>query len=98
MNKVRILWEESHKVGRRWDARALILGIHRTAAYPEGIKYTVALIDLETGERVLAIDNCAGHGHHIHIRDEVRPYNFVNERQLKKDFWMLAETIMGEDT
>lgn len=57
----------------------------------------MALIDLETGERILAIDNHAGHGHHIHIKGEVRPYNFLNDRKLIRDFWMLVGIIMGED-
>ena len=92
-----IIHENAHKVGRKWYVRILILGVVTTPAYPEGIKYRATLVDLETGERVLAIDNCAGHGDHIHIRNELRPYHYLGTGELLRDFWKMADTLMGED-
>ncbi len=56
------------------------------AEFPEGIRYSLCLIDLVSGEMVLLYDIHRGKPHHRHLRGEEVPYDFVDEEQLLDDF------------
>ena len=53
---------------------------------PEGIRYSLCLVDLEGGEVVLLYDIHRGKSHHRHVRGKESAYDFVNEDALLDDF------------
>lgn len=91
-----IIKDDAHRVGEKWFVRIRLLEVQPTKEYPDEIKYTLALINLRTGKRVLGLDNYGGHGHHMHIDNEVRPYVFKDKRQLLRDFWASVEEYKRE--
>ena len=54
--------------------------------YPEGIKYSCYLGDLETGEKIIGYDLHLGKGHHRHVRGRETRYNFRGLETLLDDF------------
>ncbi|MDP2600796.1 MAG: DUF6516 family protein [Deltaproteobacteria bacterium] len=75
-----VLEMEIHKVGK-------------SAKYPDGVKYGLVLVDLQSGKRVL-MDNHHPKGPHIHLSDQEIPYEYVDEEKLIKDFKNLVLTHM----
>lgn len=67
--------------------------VGRSTKYPDGVKYSLILHDLETGKRVL-MDNHHPKGPHIHVNGEEIPYQFIDEERLIKDFKALVLTNM----
>jgi hypothetical protein len=56
------------------------------AEFSEGIRYSLCLIDLASGEMVPLYDIHRGKPHHRHLRGREVPYDFVDEDQLLDDF------------
>lgn len=56
----------------------------RTAEWPQGYKYRLALVS--NGVCVLRYDNERGKGDHVHIGDVERDYGFRDVDQLVADF------------
>ena len=54
--------------------------VGHSARYPDGVKYGLLMVDLQTGKRVL-MDN-----HHLHIDETERPYEYRGDVQLIEDF------------
>jgi len=54
--------------------------------FPEGIRYSLCLIDRSTGAVVLLYDIHHGKSHHRHLRGQETPYAFVDEDTLLNDF------------
>lgn len=52
--------------------------------YPDSVKYAFTYV--KNGERLIAIDNYSGEGHHIHYRGEKRAYEFDGLEQALQDF------------
>ncbi len=96
--RIRIIRELDHEVGEHHYVTIRILFVPRCREYPQGVKYTLTLLDTKTNERVFGIDNQGGHGHHMHVNNEIRPYWYVNVRQLHKDFWAHTQVILDEET
>ena len=65
-----------------------------STSYPEGIKYSLALI--EDGKRILAIDNFKQEGHHIHIYTLKVKYMFHNISWTEKIFYILVQAIEND--
>ena len=59
--------------------------VPKTAAMPEGVKYSLAYIDKE-GKRVLGYDNAEGKGHHRHERKLETPFSFESIESLTNRF------------
>jgi hypothetical protein len=53
---------------------------------PEGIRYSLCLVEPESGEKVLLYDIHRGKSHHRHLRGEETAYEFVDENRLLDDF------------
>ena len=87
---VRIIKDESHEVGRGCNAYQRIIEIPPTDGYPEGVKYRLVLLDAD-GRKLVCLDNHGGHGHHLHIRERMERYVFRGIRQLREDFWRIAQ-------
>src|SRR5260370_30659027 len=59
---------------------------------PGGIRYSLCLVDLASGEVILLYDVHRGKPHHRHLPGEETPYNFVVEDALLGDF--LGDVIL----
>ncbi|HJY83036.1 MAG TPA: DUF6516 family protein [Candidatus Binatia bacterium] len=62
--------------------------------FPEGIRYSLCLVDRQTGEVVLLYDIHRGKSHHRHFRGEESPYEFVEEDKLLEDFLREVDLIV----
>jgi hypothetical protein len=61
---------------------------------PEGVRYSLCLVDLESGEMTLLYDVHRGKSHHRHLRGKETSYNFVDEDTLLDDFFHDVELIL----
>jgi hypothetical protein len=61
---------------------------------PEGIRYSLCLVDLETGTILLLYDVHRGKSHHRHLRGEETSYDFVDEDTLLDDFFGAVTLIL----
>ncbi len=53
---------------------------------PEGLRYSLCLVDLESGNVVLLYDIHRGKSHHRHLRGQEMRYKFVDADALLNDF------------
>jgi len=63
---------------------------------PEGIRYSLCLVELASGEVVLLYDVHWGKSHHRHLRGKETSYQFVNEDKLLDDFLRDVARIVEE--
>jgi len=61
---------------------------------PEGIRYSLCLVELERGEVVLLYDIHRGKSHHRHLRGEEISYRFLDEDSLLDDFFREVALIL----
>jgi len=61
---------------------------------PEGLRYSLCLVDLESGEVVLLYDVHRGKSHRRHLRGEEISYNFVDEDTLLDGFFRDVALIL----
>lgn len=59
--------------------------------FPEGIKYSLFLVDPNTSKIIMGMDNHKPKGHHIHHGDIESSYKFSNTEKLVEDFWELVK-------
>lgn len=89
--KPRVVESTAHLVGDDLYIQIIVLDVQPSPLYPGGTKYSFTLVDIKIGGRVFAIDNYGGHGHHMHIGEEVRHYRFLGLQKLRADFWAYVE-------
>ncbi|MBI2661613.1 hypothetical protein HYX09_05115 [Candidatus Woesearchaeota archaeon] len=58
--------------------------VRKTRQYQEGVRYSLAYV--RDGKNLVRYDNYMGHGHHKHIKDKRKNYEFKDEWQLISDF------------
>jgi hypothetical protein len=87
-----IIFEHRHVDGN-YVIEMTIIRVKKDADYPEGIKYSLVIIDRTTGKRVLGFDNHERRGHHIHKGKKEIKYSFVDEWTLIEDFTKEYEKI-----
>jgi hypothetical protein len=63
---------------------------------PEGIRYSLCLVELESGKVVLLYDVHRGKSHHRHLRGEETAYHFVDDNALLNDFLREVALILEE--
>ncbi len=68
--------------------------VGHSARYPDGIKYGLLMVDLQTGKKVL-MDNHHPKGHHLHIDETERPYEYRGDDELIEDFKRFVLDHMG---
>jgi len=88
-----VYWHKARLQGRyilEWK----IHQVGKSRKYVDGIKYGLILLDELSGRRVL-MDNHHPKGPHMHVDDEERPYRYVDENRLIKDFRELVLECMG---
>jgi hypothetical protein len=73
------------------------LRIHRVEdkRYSDGVKYSLLLIEMKTGNKVL-MDNHHPKGHQFHLDNDEFPYRYENESRLIDDFKNLILQHFGE--
>ena len=62
--------------------------------FPEGLRYSLCLIDRATSEIMLLYDIHRGKSHHRHLRGQESPYRFVDEDTLLNDFLREVDLIL----
>ena len=63
--------------------------VGKSLKYKDGVRYSLILIDLANGRRVL-MDNHHPKGPHVHLDERELPYEFSNEDKLIDDFKKLV--------
>ncbi|PWU14118.1 MAG: hypothetical protein C5B49_13630 [Bdellovibrio sp.] len=58
--------------------------------YPEGIKYSMFLVDPMSGDVLFGMDNHQPKGPHLHIGKREETYAFTTVEGLIEDFWRRA--------
>jgi len=58
--------------------------------YPDGIKYALFLVQPESGDVILGMDNHKPKGPHLHLNGREELYRFTTVDDLIEDFWRLA--------
>ena len=80
-----IIFAHKH-VEERFVIEMKIVRVRKNSDYPEGIKYSLVVIDRKTAKRILGFDNHERRGHHMHRLGRELPYEFVDEWKLIEDF------------
>lgn len=62
--------------------------------FPEGVRYSLCLIERTTEEMVLLYDIHRGKSHHRHLRGQESLYTFVDEDTLLSDFLRDVDLIL----
>lgn len=70
-----------------------IIRVKKDHNFPEGIKYSLVMIDKKTKNRILGFDNERGKGHHLHRLYRELPYEFKDEWKLIEDFYKEYEEV-----
>jgi len=73
--------------GGRYLQEVRISTFAPSSRLPGGIRYSLCLVDLESGKVVLLYDVHRGKSHHRHLRGEETDYRFVDEDRLLDDFF-----------
>lgn len=68
--------------------------VPKTKKYPDGIKYSLIVIDPSSNKKVL-MDNHTPKGHHYHIDEEEFYYLYSSIDQLIEDFKSLVKVHLG---
>ncbi len=64
------------------------------ANFPEGVRYSLCLVDCTTNKVILLYDIHRGKSHHRHLRGQETPYTFVDEDSLLTDFLRDVDLIV----
>jgi len=80
--------------GGRYPQEVRISTFSPSPELPEGIRYSLCLVDLENGAVVLLYDVHRGKSHHRHLRGEEASYGFVDEDTLLDDFFRDVALIL----
>ena len=60
--------------------------------YPDGIRYRLALVDIESNQVLALFDNHYPKGHHRHLEDGTEsPYRFDSAEKLVEDYLAVVE-------
>jgi hypothetical protein len=81
----RILYWQKAKIQERYLIELKIYEIGDPVRYPDGVKFSLICIDLETGRQVL-MDNHHPKGAHTHLDDVEIAYKFTDVTSLMADF------------
>ncbi len=87
-SKVHLIHKNTDRVA---IAELKVWQVPKNRNFPEGIKYSLFLVDQKTGEVVIGFDNHKPKGHHMHVGEQEQLYSFRNSEQLIDDFWSAAE-------
>ena len=80
--------------GGRYLQEVRVAAFPPSSELPEGIRYSLCLVDLKSGEVVLLYDVHRGKSHHRHLRGNETSYSFVDEDTLLDDFFRDVSLIL----
>lgn len=78
----------------RYVLEQKIYAIEDLKRFPDGVKYSLILVDQKTGKRVL-MDNHHPKSHHVHLGGKEFEYEFTSEQKLIEDFKDFVYQYMG---
>ena len=90
--KANLKFFSKNKILGRYVVELSIHEVPKSKNYPDGIKYGLICMDLETKSFVL-LDNHHPKGPHVHVNDREFAYEYVNDDQLIEDF---KEMVLNE--
>ncbi len=65
--------------------------VRKSEKYPDGVKYSLYCVEVDTKNVLIGIDNHHPKGHHIHFGDEEEIYFFEDVEKLIEDFYALVK-------
>jgi len=83
-SKVTLLHRRSEAIA---VAELKVWRVPKNAHFPEGLKYSLFLVDKSSGKVLVGFDNHKPKGHHVHIDVSEKPYVFSDVATLVEDFW-----------
>ena len=86
-NKVTLVHRSGDSVA---VAELKVWEIGTSTHYPDGIKYSLFLVQPESGTVLFGMDNHKPKGPHLHVNGREEPYRFTTVEDLVEDFWRLA--------
>ena len=93
--KAVLIYHLKQYVGKKYILEQTIYAVHDLKRYPDGVKYSLIFIDVNTGDRVL-MDNHHPKGHHVHLGKKQIEYIFKDETKLIEDFKKFVFQHMGK--
>ena len=87
--KARVVFWHKARLQNRYVLEMEIHEVGKSSKYKDGVRYSMILIDLSTGRRVL-MDNHHPKGHHLHLDNTELSYTFVTVDRLIDDFKRLV--------
>lgn len=91
-----VIYEERQILaGGRYLQQIRISAFPSSADYPEGLRYSLCLVERVTDEVVLLYDIHRGKGHHRHLREKEEPYPYQDPATLVADFRRDVNLIIG---
>jgi len=72
-------------------AELVVWRVPKSQHFPEGLKYSLFLVNRVTGKTLIGYDNHKPKGHHVHVGDTERAYDFKDIDTLINDFWSNVE-------
>jgi Family of unknown function (DUF6516) len=80
--------------GGRYLQEVRISTFAPTRELPDGIRYSLCLLELDSGKVIVLYDIHRGKSHHRHLHGEETPYSFVDEDTLLNDFFRDVSLIL----
>ena len=81
--------------GGRYLQQIRISVFPASARNPEGLRYSLCLVDRTTDAVVLLYDVHPGKGHHRHVRGNESPYHYQDPATLMADFRRDVDFVLG---
>ena len=81
----KLIYKHKAKIQKKYILELSIWKIPDKERYPDGIKYSLICLDINTENKIL-FDNHYPKGPHIHINEEEIKYDYVDENKLVDDF------------
>jgi len=87
--KASLVYWFKERIKEHFIVELKIYQVGKSSKYPDGIKYSLICKDLKT-ERQVLMDNHHPKGHHIHLDDQERQYEFHSTDKIVDDFKKLV--------
>lgn len=94
MGKATRIRHEKHNIDDVFVLETKVYMIDDLENFPDGVKYSLILINKDSRQRVL-MDNHHPKSHHYHLDDEEFEYDFQGIDKLVDDFKILAKEHLG---